>query len=125
VVLVVSIDRNEGTDTTDCPPFECENGLEQRHAARKIASLFEPSGERRRRIGNGEGGDGQMVRRVHFVEPGRNACGGVPDEARGVIPAAMVVPLAAAAIATVASTMTRPVIASPACAAARRDVVSV
>jgi hypothetical protein len=70
VVLVVreaclaSIDRNEGADTTDCLPVKRESGLEQRHAAREITSLCEPSGERLRRIGNGEGGDGQMV-----VEP--------------------------------------------------------
>jgi hypothetical protein len=80
---LASIDRNEGTDTTDCLPVQGENGLEQRHAAQEIASLREPSGEGLRRIGNGEGGDGQMVRWVHFVEPDRNACGGVPDEARG------------------------------------------
>ena len=89
VVLVMrdahlaSIDRNKETDPTDCLPVQCENGLEQRHAEREIASLCELSGERLRRIGNRERGDGQMVRRVHAVEPDRDACGGVPDEARG------------------------------------------
>jgi hypothetical protein len=61
---LASIDRNEGTDTTDCLPSSARMGLEQRHAAREIAYLREPSGERLRRIGNGEGGDGQTV-----VEP--------------------------------------------------------
>jgi hypothetical protein len=50
-----SIDRNEGTGTTNCLPLQCENGLEQRHAAREIASLRERSGARLRRMGNGEG----------------------------------------------------------------------
>jgi hypothetical protein len=52
---LASIDRNEGTDTTDGLPGQGENGLEQRHTAREIASLREPSGERLRRIGNGRG----------------------------------------------------------------------
>jgi hypothetical protein len=58
------------TRQTVCPS-KCENGLEQRHATREIASQREPSGKRLRRIGNGEGGDGQMVRRVHAAEPDR------------------------------------------------------
>jgi hypothetical protein len=77
---LASIDRNEATDTTDCLPVGCEKGLEQRHTEREIASLREPSSKRLRRIGNGEGGDGQMVRPVHFVEPDRDACGGVPHD---------------------------------------------
>ena len=56
-----SIDRNEGTGTTDCLPVERENGLDERHTAREIASLFKPCGERLGRIGNGESGEGQMV----------------------------------------------------------------
>jgi hypothetical protein len=80
---LASIDRNKGTDTTYCLPVQGENGLEQRHAAREIASLRGPSGARLRRIGNGERGEGQTVRRVHAVEPDRDACGDVPDEARG------------------------------------------
>jgi hypothetical protein len=97
-----SIDGNAGTDTTNCLPVERENGLEQRHAAREIASLFEPSGERLRRIGNGERGDGQMV------APGSRS-GRLRRRSRrsaGVIAGSMVVPMAATAIATVASTDT-------------------
>ena len=46
-------------------------------------ALGEPRGERLRRIGDDDGGDGEIVCRAHPVEPGRDAPGDVPDEARG------------------------------------------
>jgi hypothetical protein len=85
-------------------------GLMRGTAAAGDNVLREPSGVRLRRISNGEGGDGQMVRRVHAVEPDRDACGGVPHEARDY--SGVHGPMAATASAAVASTMTRPVIAA-------------
>jgi hypothetical protein len=77
-----SIDRDDGTDAADPLPLQRENALEQRHAARKIAALGEPRRERLRRIDGDKGGDSQLALRAHPIEPGRDAPGDVPDEAR-------------------------------------------
>jgi hypothetical protein len=77
------IDPDDGSDAADRLPLQREDAFEQRHAARKVAALGEPRGERLRRIGDDEGGDGEIARRAHPVEPGRDAGGDVPEEARG------------------------------------------
>jgi hypothetical protein len=84
-----------------------------RNSGHQATLAREPSGERLRRIGNGEGGNGQMVRRVHAVEPIGTLAEAFQTK-RGVILASMVDPMAATAIAKVPSTMRRAVIASPA-----------
>jgi hypothetical protein len=80
---LASIDPDDESDAADRLPLQRENVFEQRHAAREIAALGEPRGERLRRIGDDEGGDGEIARRAYPVEPGRDAAGDVPDEARG------------------------------------------
>jgi hypothetical protein len=80
---LASVDPDDRADAADCLPIQRENAFEQRHAAWEIAALGKPRGERLRRIGGDEGGDGEIVRRAHPVEPGRDAAGDVPDEARG------------------------------------------
>jgi hypothetical protein len=78
-----SIDPDDEPHAADRLPLQRENAFEQRHAKWEIAALGEPRGERLRRIGDNEGGDGEIVRRAHPVKPGRDAAGDVPDEARG------------------------------------------
>lgn len=80
---LASIDPDDGPDAANCLPLQRENAFEQRHAAWEIAALGKPRGERLRRIGDNERGDGEIARWVHPVEPGRDAAGDVPDEARG------------------------------------------
>jgi hypothetical protein len=80
---LASIDPDDGSDAADRLPLQRENAFEQRHAAWEIAALGEPRGERLRRIGDDEGGDGEIARRAYPVEPDQDAAGDVPDEARG------------------------------------------
>jgi hypothetical protein len=80
---LASIDPDDGADAADRLSLQRENAFEQRHAAWEIAALGKPRGERLRRIGGDDGGDGEIARRAHPVEPGRDAAGDVPDEARG------------------------------------------
>jgi hypothetical protein len=80
---LASIDPDDESHAADCLPLQRENAFEQRHAAWEIAALGKPRGERLRRIGDNERGDGEIARWVHPVEPDRNAAGDVPDKARG------------------------------------------
>jgi hypothetical protein len=82
IAPLASVDRDDGTGAADRLPLQRENWFEQRHAARKVAALREPSRERLRRIGDDDGCDGQIARRAHSVEPDWDAPGEVPDEAR-------------------------------------------
>jgi hypothetical protein len=79
---LASVDRDDGPGAADRLPLQRENWFEQRHAARKVAALREPSRKRLRRIDDGDDGDGQTARGAHSIEPDQDAPGDVPDEAR-------------------------------------------